>query len=79
MRKYSRNFYETQVKIRNYMDKPGNEAGGCLHLVLSDENVYDEALEVCEELAIKERDEDGYVIIMKMKKLKMYEREEVVK
>lgn len=70
---------EIKILIKNYRSKPGNEAGGCLHLVLSDGNVDNSALKVCEDCAIKEHDEDGYAIITKMKMLKISERQEVVK
>lgn len=77
--KYSDEFYALEPLIRQYLDKPGNEAGGCLHVVLDDENVYNEALLAALKLAVSENDIDGIIIIARLALLKMKEREEVVK
>lgn len=78
MKTYSKEFYALQPLIRAYLDKPGNEAGGCLHLVLDDENVYNEAILTSLDCAISENDRDGIVILTRLMGLRMYERQEVV-
>lgn len=45
--------------IRAYLAKPGNEAGGNLHIVLDDLNVADRHLYFCEGYAAALNDTDG--------------------
>ena len=48
--------------VRSYYAKPGNEAGGSLHIVLDDGNVTDADVEFCRNRAIEARDDDGVVL-----------------
>lgn len=48
--------------VREYYSKPGNGAGGSLHIVLDDGNLKDEDILFCREWAKKEKDEDGVVL-----------------
>ncbi|MGK3981344.1 hypothetical protein WMF38_57635 [Sorangium sp. So ce118] len=45
--------------VRAYYAKPGNGAGGSLHVVLDDGNVDDDSLRLCEERAEERGDRDG--------------------
>ena len=42
-----------------YYAKPGNGAGGCLHIVLDDDNVDDDSVRFCIDYAAECGDEDG--------------------
>ena len=53
---------EVAPLVRAYYAKPGNGAGGCLHVVLDDGNVEDEFVQDALELARKEGDDDGVAL-----------------
>ena len=45
-----------------YCAKPGNEAGGRLHIVLSDGNLHRAHIESCRNAAVEARDADGVAL-----------------
>lgn len=48
--------------VRAYYAKPGNSAGGSLHIVLDDGNVSDAHIRFCMDEAQKNGDEDGVIL-----------------
>ena len=48
--------------VRDYYSKPGNGAGGSLHIVLDDGNLDNKDILFCREWAEKENDADGVVL-----------------
>ena len=48
--------------VKAYYAKPGNEVGGCLHIVLDDGNIEDSHIEFCRNSARKHNDNDGIVL-----------------
>lgn len=57
--------------VRAYYAKPGNGAGGNLHIVLDDYNVRDDDVQFCLDLAEQFNDEDGAALaklLLKMSK-----------
>lgn len=53
---------EVEWMVREYKAKPGNGAGGALHIVLDDCNVHDEHVDHCIERALELDDKDGIAI-----------------
>lgn len=57
--------------VRAYYAKPGNDVGGCLHVVLDDGNVADGHVRACMEFAKKQGDAAGVElaqVILRMSK-----------
>ena len=52
--------------VRAYYAKPGNEAGGNLHIVLDDGNVEDSSIRFCVEGSVREMDLDGVSLCQKL-------------
>lgn len=50
---------EVQPLVDAYYAKPGNEAGGALHIVLDDHNVDDDSIRYCVDRARERGDLDG--------------------
>jgi hypothetical protein len=48
--------------VRAYYGKPGNEAGGSLHIVLDDCNVDDADVRFCRDTAAERDDDDGVAL-----------------
>jgi hypothetical protein len=48
--------------VRAYVAKPGNGAGGSLHILLDDGNIEDGAVRFCLELAMLQDDADGVAL-----------------
>lgn len=51
--------HEVTQMARDYYAKPGNGAGGSLHIVLDDGNIKDDSVEFCRKWAEDAGDEDG--------------------
>ena len=45
--------------VQAYYAKPGNGAGGSLHIVLDDGNIETHFVEFCKEYALENNDQDG--------------------
>lgn len=50
---------QVRPMIRAYYDKPGNECGGSLHIVLDDGNIEDGCIVFCRDWARERGDVDG--------------------
>jgi hypothetical protein len=62
---------EVAPLVRAYNAKPGNGAGGSLHVVLDDGNIGDESIRFAIERAVVNGDEDGAAlgrILLRMSK-----------
>ena len=59
---YSRTTAEIVELVEAYYAKPGNLAGGNLHIVLDDGNVEDENIEWCRERCLEAGDSDGLLL-----------------
>ena len=62
---------EVIPQIDAYYRKPGNGAGGCLHIFLDDGNIRDQDIQFCLELAKSKKDTDAVIIseiLMRMSK-----------
>lgn len=57
---------EVAPMVRAYYGKPGNEAGGALHVVLDDCNVDDASVAFCVNEAIEQGDADGEALARKL-------------
>ena len=66
-------------QAKAYLAKPGNEAGGSLHLVLSDGNVENSSVEVCLKHAQEENDYDGIRLAETLLKISNAQRRKVYK
>lgn len=60
--------------VRAYYAKPGNEAGGSLHIVLDDGNVDDDCVEFCEKYATENGDEDGVALARILRRMSKTQR-----
>lgn len=63
--------------VRTYYAKPGNGAGGCLHLVLDDGNIQDNHVEFCRDYARQENDDDGVILATSLLKMSLDQRKEI--
>ena len=68
---------EVWLLVTAYYAKPGNAAGGSLHLVLDDGNVQDEHVEFCRDYAAREGDEDGVALAELLLEMSVAQRERV--
>jgi hypothetical protein len=57
---------EVAPLVRAYYEKPGNEAGGALHVVLDDCNVDDGSVRFCLTEATERGDADGEALARKL-------------
>lgn len=71
------NMSEVLLHVTAYYAKPGNAAGGCLHIVLDDGNVQDEHVKFCRDYAAQEGDEDGVALAELLLKMSVAQREQV--
>lgn len=55
-------FDELVEACRKYYQKPGNCAGGCLHIFLDDGNIGQKDVEFCRDYAREHNDADGLFI-----------------
>jgi hypothetical protein len=72
----------TKMVIRQakaYLAKPGNEAGGSLHLVLGDGNVENSSVEICLKHAQEENDYDGIRLAETLLRMSVSQRRKVYK
>ena len=60
--------------VRSYYAKPGNEAGGSLHIVLDDGNVDDDSVAFCLQRANEKHDEDGIKLAELLSKMSKTQR-----
>jgi hypothetical protein len=68
---------EVVALARAYWAKPGNGAGGALHIFLEDGNVDDASVRFCIEYARQRRDEDGVVLAEKLLAMSRTQRKRV--
>lgn len=60
--------------VRAYYAKPGNLAGGSLHIVLDDGNVGDDCVEFCEKEATERGDDDGVALARILRRMSKTQR-----
>ena len=60
-----------------YYAKPGNGAGGNLHIVLDDDNIDDEHIQFCLDLCTSESDKDGIELCNKLLRMSKTQRRKV--
>lgn len=60
-----------------FHDLPGNEVGGCLHLVLDDPNYDDGSVEWCIQKAAELDDEDAHLLGRVLRLMSMTQRRKV--
>lgn len=70
---------EVLALAKAYYDVDGNEAGGCLHVVLDDENCEDEYVDYCIKFAAEHGDAEGEKLGRILRTLSLEQREEVAK
>lgn len=67
-----------RVLIEAYYTKPGNDSGGCCHVVLEDDNLDDPNLRFCLEYCLKKGDEEGAHIMRLMTQMSRSQRRRVL-
>ena len=63
--------------VRAYYAKPGNLAGGSLHILLDDGNVDDSSVEFCEKVAVERGDEDGVALARILRRMSKTQRKKL--
>lgn len=67
------------LAVQAYVRRPGNVAGGCLHIVLDDFNTTDQDLRFCLDYAREHDDPDGEALAWAMLALSVPERDAVAR
>lgn len=68
---------EVRALAEAYYEKPGNECGGSLHIVLDDGNVEDGCVTFCEQWAHERGDNDGVALARLLIQMTRTQREKV--
>ena len=70
---------EVLLLVQKYYAKPGNLAGGYLHLVLDDGNIDDDYVEFCLKYAGENHDADGVELARLLLQMSLAQREKLYK